>query len=468
MPVITYSQLTTDLECIQQIKEVEIIQEINEHGVLHLTAILSEQSKDNYVKKNLKDEQITLKTTGTDSKVLFKGMIREIRTETISGLYYLKIEAVSNSFKMDLKKESHSFQDRSMTYKKLLQSIAENYPGGDIIDYASKGNTLDKLILQYQETDWEFLKRLASHYHAGLIPSILHDSPKIMFGFSDGTDRGTIESHEYYITKNVEYFMKYSENSDTDIQEQDAVEFHIDSENNYEIGDHLFYQGISLHIKAKKAEMVHGILTFFYTLSTKKGFSRERLYNRQLAGVSLKGTVIDIIRDKIKVHLAIDQDQKKSTAWEFPYGTLYTARDNIGWYCMPEKGDTVLIHFPTWEEVDAVGSGSVRVKEDDSDDLEDPDVKIFRTRDGKEIRFTPEEILITCVEDEVYLRLNQESGIEIISSGPIRFQSEKGIKLEADETIKLFAKDQVLMKCKTSQIMIDDQIDICGEDVKIN
>ena len=135
---------------------------------------------------------------------------------------------------------------------------------------------------------------------------------------------------------------------------------------------------------------------------------------------------------------------------------------------MPEKGDTVLINFPTWEEVDAVGSGSVRVKEEDSDDLEDPDVKIFRTRDGKEIRFTPEEILITCVEDEVYLRLNQESGIEIISSGPIRFQSDKGIKLEADETIKLFAKDQVLMKCKTSQIMIDDQIDICGEDVKIN
>ncbi len=468
MPVITYSQLTTNLDCIQQIKEVKIIQEINEHGILHLTAILNELSKDNYIRNNLKNEQITLKTTGSDSKILFTGMIKEIKTENISGLYFLKVVAISNSFKMDLKKESHSFQDKSMTYGRLFKSIAGKYTGGDIIDYSSKGNTLDKLILQYQETDWEFLKRLASHYHTGLIPSILHGSPKIMLGISDGTDRGTVESHGYHITKNVEYFMKYSENSGTDIQEQDAVEFHIDSENNYEIGDHLVYQGISLFIKSKKAEMIQGILTFFYTLATKKGFSRERLYNRQLSGVSLKGTVIDIIRDKIKVHLAIDQDQKVSTAWEFPYGTLYTAKDSTGWYCMPEKGDTVLIHFPTWEEMDAVGSGSVRVKENNSSDMDDPEVKIFRTKDGKEIRFTPEEILITCVEDEVYIRLNQESGIEIISSGPIRFQSDKGIKLEADETIKLIAKEQVLMKCKTSQIVIDDQIDICGEDVKIN
>ena len=468
MPVITYSQLTTDLACIQQIRELRIIQEINEHGVLYLTAILNEQSKDDYVKKNLKDEQITLKTTGTDSKVLFKGMISEIKTETVSGLYCLKVVAVSNSFKMDLKKESHSFQDKSMTYKQLLQSIAEKYPGGDIIDYVSKGNKLNNLILQYQETDWEFLKRLASHYHTGLIPSVLHDTPKIMFGVSDGTDRGTIESSGYHITKDIESFMKDSENSDTEILEQDAVEFHIDSENNYEIGDPIFYQGISLYIKAKKAEMVHGILTFFYTLSTKKGFSRRRMHNPNLTGLSLKGTVIDIIRDKIKVHLAIDQDQKKSAAWEFPYGTLYTAEDSIGWYCMPEKGDTVLIHFPTWEEADAIGNGSIRVNGDDSNDMEDPDVKIFRTRDGKEIRFSPDEILITCVEDEVYLRLNQESGIEIISSGPIRFQSEKGIRLDAEETIKLLAQDQVLLKCKTSQIVIDDKIDICGEDVKIN
>lgn len=468
MPVITYSQLATNLECIQQIKEVIITQEINEHGVMHLTAILDEKSKDSYVKKNLKDEQITLKTKEKDSKVLFKGMIREIQTETISGLYYLKVSAVSNSFKMDLKKESHSYQDKTMTYKKLLQSIEKKYPGGDIIDYVSEGNNLDRLILQYQETDWELLKRLASHYHTGLIPSILHDSPKIMFGISAGIDRGTIETPRYHITKDVEFFMKYSENSDTEIQEQDAVEFHIESENNYEIGDHIVYQGISLYIKSKRAEVVHGILNFYYKLSTKKGFSTEELHNRQLAGISLKGTVIDIIRDKIKVHLEIDHDQKKSTAWEFPYGSPYTARDSVGWYCMPEKGDTVLIQFPTWDESDAVGSGSVRVKEEDSDDMEDPDVKIFRTRDGKEIRFSPDEILITCVEDEVYLRLNQESGIEIISSGPIRFQSDKGIKLEADETIKLVAKEQVLLKCKTSQILIDDKIDLCGEEVKIN
>ena len=38
-----------------------------------------------------------------------------------------------------------------------------------ISDVASKKKELGKFIVQYQETDWEFLKRLASHFHTNAI-----------------------------------------------------------------------------------------------------------------------------------------------------------------------------------------------------------------------------------------------------------------------------------------------------------
>jgi hypothetical protein len=54
MSAIIYSQLSINLECIQQIKKVRMRQRINEHAFLYLTAILSDQYKDDYVKKTLK------------------------------------------------------------------------------------------------------------------------------------------------------------------------------------------------------------------------------------------------------------------------------------------------------------------------------------------------------------------------------------------------------------------------------
>ncbi|MDR2022921.1 MAG: hypothetical protein LBQ71_06630 [Hungatella sp.] len=389
----------------------------------------------------------------------------------------MKIKAVSHSFQTDIKKERHSFQDKNMTYKEMIRSIINLYPGGDILDKASQGKAIERFILQYQETDWEFLKRMASHFHMGLLPSAVHDGPKIVFGTMEGKEVGSIESYEYDISKNIGQYMKSSQNTNPDLKELDTVEFHIKTENDYEIGDKVIYQNIHLYIKSKETEMVDGILTFRYALSTQTGLSQDLLFNEQMTGLSLKGTVIEVVRDKIKVHLEIDSSQDKAKAWEFPYSTPYTAEGNSGWYCMPELGDTVMINFPTREEHDAVGKDSLRVKNTGTDQIENPDIKIFRTKDGKEIKFSPEEVLITCINGMdketgetrmIYIRLNQQSGMEIISSEPIQFKTEKGIKLEAEETIKILAGEQIKLKCKTSEITIDSEVDICAEDVKIN
>ncbi|MCL2337335.1 MAG: phage late control D family protein [Firmicutes bacterium] len=478
MSAITYLHLTTNLENIQYIKDLKIQRRINEHTYLHLIAIIAEQYKDDYIKGPLREEQLILFVQEEDkSRIIFQGMIKQINIDVVSGVYQLRLKAISNSFKTDLKKTSRSFQDRNMTYEQMLQDIIYKYPDGDILDNAFAGKTISRLILQYQETDWVFFKRIASHANMGLLPSIMHQGPKIYCGLAAGEEIGALESYDYYITKNIAQYLQSSRNTNPALSEPDAIEFHVETETDYEIGDIATFQNIRLYIKSKTAELVNGILRFRYALSTEQGLSQDRLYNRQITGLTLQGTVLEAIRDKIKVQLEIDQAQDPATAWEFPYTTPYTAAGNSGWYCMPEPGDTALIHFPTQEESQGMGINSLRVQNNSGDRIDNPDIKYFRTANGKELKFSPGEIQITCINGvdpktgeakHTYIRLNEQSGIEIISTEPILFRTDKGLTLEAEDTIKILAAQSISLKCKTSEIKIDDEINICGEDVKIN
>lgn len=477
MSSITYANLKTNINCIQQIRSVRIVQRMNEHGRLSLTGILKEGMKDDYIKKNLAKEQIILSSLGDQPKTLFQGMVKEVTTEAKGGVYYIRISALSNSCQMDQKKGSRSFQDKKMTYESLMKEIIKNYPGGDLMDVATKGKALSQLIVQYEETDWEFLKRLASHFHTGILPSHTQDGPKITIGIPKGTQGGKEPCVSYEIVKHLEQHIKLVKNGANGLNEADSMKYRLETDADYGIGEQINCQNTVLYVNSKEAFLSGSILKFRYFLSSKAGFYKDTIYNHAITGISLKGKVLDIIKDKLKVQLEIDSSQNRSKAWKFSYATPYAAEGHSGFYCMPERGDTVLIYFPTHKEYDAFGMNSIRKTNKDSDDFDDPDVKIFRTKNGKEIRFSPEEILITCSngideitgEDQnIYIKLHQDKGIEIISSGPIKFKSNKKIRLEAEDAIELFASNEIRLTCKTSEILIDDKIDICGKDVKIN
>ena len=71
-----------------------------------------------------------------------------------------------------MEKKNRSFQNKQKTYVSLENEIMEVYSKAMISDVASKKKELGKFIVQYQETDWEFLKRLASHFHTGLVNDV--------------------------------------------------------------------------------------------------------------------------------------------------------------------------------------------------------------------------------------------------------------------------------------------------------
>lgn len=130
-------------------------------------------------------------------------MVKDIELEVVQGSYYMILYAVSYSYLLDVEKKNRSFQNKQKTYVSLENEIMEVYSKAMISDVASKKKELGKFIVQYQETDWEFLKRLASHFHTGLVNDVHIDKIKCYFGIPNNATH-TINSFNYSIKKTWE------------------------------------------------------------------------------------------------------------------------------------------------------------------------------------------------------------------------------------------------------------------------
>lgn len=465
MENITYKELTCNIECVQSIEEFLLVQELNEHVQVRLTAIIKEEEKDKYIEKVSEKKSLIVKA---EKEVIFYGMIKNATVEQEGGFYYLSVEGISNTFQMDIKKKTRSFQNKNMTYLAMVKQILADYERAQVIDTASENEKITALQLQYFETDWNYIKRMASHFNAPLIANYKLEGAKFYFGVPKGKNIGEIDDYEYRVSRDIEKYMRESQNGNKKIKDKDTIKITLKIGEDYDIGDYGTFHNLKMYIRKKTVKMKKGILQYRYEFSEKNGLTCSKLYNNKMIGVSMKGTVLERVRDHLKVHLEIDASQEKGTAWLFPYATMYASEGNSGWYCMPEEKDTVLVYFPDTNAKNAVATGSIRTQGRAGDKIDNPQVKYFRTADGKEVMFSPDEIIITCNDNEIFITLNQSDGITISSSENITIHSDKEISIEAEEEISVKAKEKIDMKCKSSHITMDGDIEIYGTEVRMN
>lgn len=471
MEQIDYVQLGCSIPAIQSILEFQLTEKKNDHVYMHLTGIMGVED-DSYITDSKEKE--TVKVFVKESKeTIFQGMIVNVEIYTYGGLRYLSVDAVSYSYLTDLKKKRRSFQDKGQTYKALTQEVIKEYNGGGVMDFCSNNKATGALIVQYDETDWEFLKRLASHFNHGLYVDAKFNTPKIYFGKKKGRNIGELTQFDYRIQKNMQEYLVQKNNTIQSLTEADVMLYQIQTKELYDIGDSVTYHGQNLFIYEKRIVVEKSILECFYTLGKENAFLCEYLYQENLAGKAIRGTVLDRVKDKVKVKLSIDQKQDEGKAWVFPYATVYAAQGHSGWYCMPEKGDTVNVYFPTKVESDAAAMESIREKPSGGDRISDPDVKYFSTPYGKEIMMTPEQIKITCYGNKdqgkcIYISLNEGDGVTISSSANVALKAEKDITIDAGGSVNIAAGEEMAIRCKTGEILMNQKVEINGDDVRIN
>ncbi len=449
--------------------ELAIVKSINDHARVRVVAVLPEGEKDKYVNMTKANTDIEIKYED-DSGVtqLFKGLVTDIEVKAVRGIYYVTIDGISNTFNLDLKIKRRSFQNKDMTYTSLIKEVIKDYSGADYIDIAAKSKTTEKFIIQYDETDWQFLKRMASHFNTGLIADTSSDKPKFWFGIPQGGAKGNIEQFNYSVSKRIGDFRFSSENYIEGIDEKDFTYFKVETDAILSIGDSVSFLNKNLFVFQSIAKLEDGILVHEYLFTQEKGMSQDIIHNEKVKGASVEGKVLEIKEDNIRVHLEIDEDQKKEEAFWFPYSTYYTTEGQTGWYCMPELDDRVKLYFPTNKEEEGVITNSIRRRTQGGDYITDPDVKYFRTKFGKELMFNKDEIMITGKDDEVLIRLVEGEGIEIYSFKDIKIVADKGLFIESKANIKISAGSTISVSCKDSLIEMNGVTTIKGSQVRTN
>ncbi|XOK59612.1 contractile injection system protein, VgrG/Pvc8 family [Paenibacillus elgii] len=449
--------------------KVRIVQRLNEHARAYFTGVIKDEIKERYV--DMADASTTLEISyqGEDKKLvhLFRGRLTNIRVRAMANVYYIVGEAVSRTYDMDMKIKRRPFQNPKLTYSKLVEQVLEPYKGANWNSSLDKTKSLQKFTMQYDETDWEFLKRMASRFRWGLIPNATATKPQFYFGPPPGVDKGELTSFNFSVTRKMDSGMK-------DGAKSNLLYYKIYSSGKksdlLNIGDFVTYKNRSLYVLQSISVIHHGVLKHEYVLTTSDGLLQKPLFNSEIKGISLKGKVLAVEEDQVKVHFH-EIDTKKPPVAEicsFPHATFYTAEGDTGWYCMPEIDDEVNIYFPSDKEEEAIVTHSIRKKEEEGDLIKQPEVKIFMTRHRKAIAFTNNEILITGKDDEVLIRLIDDHGIEIHSKKDIRIKAEDNLLLQAGNTVQISAQNTLGLKCKTSLLELDGDVKIQGEKVKTN
>ncbi|CAH8244590.1 EndoU domain-containing protein [Paenibacillus melissococcoides] len=443
---------------VHSLSTLRVEKKVNEHARMLLTAIIPEEKKDSCVAMANDTDKIEIRELSDEGDVirtLFHGVLSDIAVKVVRGVYHLEMEAVSHSYRLDIKPKTRSFQNHKMPYEELVQHILSDYPGSDFIDLTFNNAPLDQFTVQYEETDWQFLKRMVSRFGTVLIPEAAADSPKLWVGLPEGKP-DSLRNTNYQVLRTLNNYGQ---------KEEGVTSYLIVTKRYYNLGDRILFKNKPLIVTGSTSLLHEGMLTRQYTLQAEADRRWRPIWNESIRGASLAGKVIDAAKDKVKLHLNIDDVQTKEEACWFPYSSPYVAGGKTGLYSMPQIGDSVQLYIPNHREEEAFVRSSFR-EGGNSPKLSNPSVKYWGNPFGKELKFNGNELRMTAQENHVFMKLHDNEGIELHSKDAIVLHADREIALEAGR-LDIRAKEAVYLLSGSSSIVLDGDTDIKAGQVTV-
>jgi hypothetical protein len=433
----TLGNVRLEVNCkIIQISYLKIRAEPNSHGTAELTGLLDETGVSDVM--TMKMDVLKIKE---NDRLLFSGVIDKVTVKHIHGVFYIMIKAFTQSVKLDIKKRRRSFQNKKSPYAKIFETVVKKGYGGDFIDSLTAGEPQGKFILQYDETDWEFLIRVSSQFGGVVIPDSLGDKPRVYIG-APNPESAFDEEYNYGVENDIIQNNVTKLNYDEKTA-RDHITARIKSDAYYEIGTNINYRGEKLVVSEIEFVANNGVIEKKYRLGTRSGIYANYMTNESFTGLSIEGTVLAVREDRMKLHLAIDESQPVNDANWFKFSSFYTSEGQTGFYFMPRAGDGARLYLPEANEDKAFVNFVNRTDGSSNGKTSDADIKYLGNNYGKEIKLAPKEFKITSVNGGIMqIKMTDDGGMEITCNRPVKIRSEEDISFKG-EKIKMTAKESV-------------------------
>ena len=385
----------------------------------------------------------------------------------MQGRAAVDLQVYSSSCKLDLKRKNRSFQDEQRSRGNLFSLLLKEYQGDFIWDQPGREGAVGKFLMQYQETDWEFLKRVASQKGYLLSPEIHFPGIRVCVGLPKYQIRKTLPDGNCCIRNRMSGRWEYQMPGGMISFPEYVVEGVFED---FQIGEAVQFLELPL------------------------------------IGAAVQGTVTETTPTMSRLMLKTDGSGEKIRSWH--HQPVYYSGSGKGYSGRPEKGDTQYVCFPTMEENDRYiigGAGSSFQQISDMTEgivsgIEKEDSRAETGTPGEAARreklsippersdtgrvtkdnapenkswSTPEKQSVSLAGKEIRLATGKGDALNMTRLG-IMFSGKGNITVTGSEIalsgtkVNLQAKDYISIKCGGSALaMLSDVIHIKGTDVKI-
>lgn len=344
---ITYKDLYLSFGEVISMDRLEIAQSPDKHGTLSLSAVLNGEGEGE-VFDELPEEVSVLYMENGEEKVLFKGMVASSSMERVGNHRKLELKAYDATYLLDKKRKTRSFQDTTRTNHSVIEEVMKEYPECICMKNLPE-KPINRIWFQYEETDWEFLRRFLSSYSDSLYADATYQTARFQAGASPEDIEVDWDAAPYRMGKNLERYDFLSQNGFDELGIDKLIEYLVDSYGIYTLGSRLVYKGRRWYVGELKRELIDGLLTTTYRLKQREGLLKPQEYNYRITGISLDGKTVEVQGDTVRVSMNGDMTTEQGTYW-FPFSTVASSPDGSGWYSMPEVGDSIRVYFPTCDE----------------------------------------------------------------------------------------------------------------------
>ncbi|MCB2354204.1 contractile injection system protein, VgrG/Pvc8 family, partial [Clostridium estertheticum] len=274
----------------QKILKLKVTRNLNDHAKLYISGIIDEENIDKYVETSDEKSSITISLKDDKDSVtdVFQGVVTNIQVNANKDVRTLEIEALSRTFLMDIKKKSRTFQDKNSSYGEIFNIVNGEYTNINILDSITNGTKIDKLIVQYKETDWEFIKRLSSHFNVPVVSECQLKDIKYSIGNSGCYTTYEVDKYNYSIKKALQEYRLKSENGIDGLNDINLISYEVITYKVMYLYNLVNFKGKSLYIYSSEMELLDGMISNKYILRDNKGIKVRRDYNNKVVGISLK------------------------------------------------------------------------------------------------------------------------------------------------------------------------------------
>lgn len=485
MEAITYKDMVFVIgEVSASICELDIIEKANEHGEISVTVILDEKKRDKVLHESKEFFSIFY---SRENKIvpLFQGIITFLEMAAAGEVYYMQLKAKTFTYFMDFSPRSQSYQNIAALSHDFILNLLKSQNNSQCL-FSIPNSPIKEFVVQYEETDWEFLKRFVSRYGACVFVNSAQAPVCLQIGLGEEKKEVEWDNLEYTAQQNIEEFQRKNENRFLSQSSQEKnmknfirplvfhdIQYSLLAYNIVPLGCKVMFHKKEMIVGKIQRKLAQGILISQYTLFYPEGLRINKYYNDRLTGCSIYGNVEGVHRNKVQARLQIDGKEEKSSYW-FPFSTVAASNDGSGWYCMPKQGEQVRIFFPVHDEKEgyavtcAEGHNPEQVQEDDP--MGNPNSKNISTPDGNNVKFTENGIELSTNGAKGQVTLTNDGSIKINGIEKISFWAGERIQISAEKQLNIWADSKVTVQNdkEAAFIITENDLTISGVQVHEN